>query len=103
MKKTFRLIINPFAELDLHSGFEFYELQKPGLGKEFINEVDDVLTRIENNPFQFYQEKPNIRKALVDKFPFGIYFYLADDLINVFAIFHFSRNPKNLSKRIRKR
>jgi toxin ParE1/3/4 len=102
MKKNYRLIINPFAEFDLLSGFEFYELQKNGLGKLFINEVDHVLERIVNNPFQFYQEKRNVRKAIVDKFPFGIFFYIKGDLINVFAVFHFSRNPKNLRGRIRK-
>ncbi|MDP1621778.1 MAG: hypothetical protein Q8M08_05505 [Bacteroidales bacterium] len=103
MKKTFKLIINPFAELDLRLGYEFYELQKPGLGNDFINEVDVVLRRIEKSPLQFSQEKSNIRKALVNRFPFGIYFYLTEDIINVFAVFHFSRSPKKLSKRMRKR
>ena len=28
MKRAFRLIINPFAELDLQASVEFYELQK---------------------------------------------------------------------------
>lgn len=102
MKSQFRLIINPFAELDLHSSVEFYELQKTGLGKDFIFEVETTLKRIESNPQQFYQVKRNVRKALVDKFPFGVFFYLKDDLITVFAIFHFSRNPKKLSARMKK-
>jgi toxin ParE1/3/4 len=102
MKSQYRLIINPFAESDLHSSVEFYELQKTGLGEDFISEVETTLKRIENNPHQFYQVKRNVRKALLDKFPFGIFFYLKDDLITVFAIFHFSRNPKKLSTRIKK-
>jgi plasmid stabilization system protein ParE len=102
MKSQFRLLINPFAESDLHSSIEFYELQKTGLGEDFIYEVETTLKRIESNPNQFYQVKRNFRKALLDKFPFGIFFYLKDDLITVFAIFHFSRNPKKLSTRIKK-
>lgn len=102
MKRQFRFIINPFAELDLHSSIEFYEFQKRGLGEDFLYDVETTLKRIESNPHQFYQVKRNVRKALLDKFPFGVFFYLKDDLITVFAIFHFSRNPKKLSTRIKK-
>jgi toxin ParE1/3/4 len=102
MKGQFRLIINPFAELDLHSSFEFYELQKVGLGKDFLKEVETTLKRIETNPHQFYQVKTNVRRALLDKFPFGLFFYLKNDLITVFAAFHFSRNPEKLKTRIKK-
>jgi len=34
------------------------------------------------------------RMAIVKRFPFGIYYYVGEDVINVFAVFHFSRNPK---------
>ena len=36
MKSKYRIIINPFAELDLKASVEFFELQKPGLEIEFI-------------------------------------------------------------------
>jgi len=100
MKSQFRLIINPFAELDLHSSIEFYELQKPGLGEDFIAEVEITLKRIESNPHQFYKVKRDVRKALLNKFPFGIFFYLKEDIVTVFAIFHFRRDPKKIAKRI---
>jgi hypothetical protein len=103
MNTHYRLIINPFAELDLHSSFEFYELQKDGLGQEFMTQVDLTIQCIKLNPFQFSQEKQNIRKALVERFPFAVYYFLNDDLINIFAIFHFSRNPKKLRGRILKK
>jgi len=102
MNSNFRLVINPFAELDLHASFEFYELQRDGLGKDFIKEIDSTLKRIQSNPRQFSQHKRNIRKALVEKFPFTVFFYLTGDLINIFAIFHFSRDPKRLVKRTRR-
>ncbi len=102
MNTHYRLIINPFAELDLHSSFEFYELQKNGLGKEFMTEVDLTIHSIQLNPYQFNQNKKHIRKALMARFFFAVYYILIDDLINVFAVFHFSRNPKKLGGRIRK-
>ena len=53
MKSKYRIIINPFAELDLKASVEFFEFQKPGLENEFIKEVDDVIKRIELNPKMF--------------------------------------------------
>jgi len=97
--KTYRLIINPFAELDLQSAFEWYDLQKEGLGEEFILEVDKTINRIIQNPNQFSVVKKFIRMAVVKRFPFGIFYLIKDDIINVFAIFHFSRNPAVWKKR----
>ncbi len=48
-----RLIINPFAELDLQVAYEWYDLKKEGLGKEFLAEVDNTIIRILQNPQQF--------------------------------------------------
>ncbi len=47
---SFRLIINPFAELDLQVAYEWYDLKKEGLGKEFLKEVDKTFNGILQNP-----------------------------------------------------
>ena len=99
MKSKYRIIINPFAELDLKASVEFFEFQKPGLENEFIKEVDDVIKRIELNPKMFPKIRKVARRALLTRFPFGIYYVVKDDLINIFAVFHFSRDPKKLRKR----
>lgn len=49
----YRLIISSFAELDLQVAFDWYELQKDGLGVDFFNEVEKAIFRIKSNPFQF--------------------------------------------------
>jgi hypothetical protein len=90
----YRLIISPFAEDDLQVSKEWYDLQKELLGEKFINEVDKTLQIILLNPFQFPKIKGEIRRAPTQKFPFGIFFFITEDIINVIAIFHSSRNPK---------
>ncbi len=39
----YRLIINPFAEIDLQISKEWYDLQKEKLGDDFVYEVDKTL------------------------------------------------------------
>ncbi len=97
--KIYKLLINPFAELELNEAKEWYNLQQEHLGERFVKEIDKTLTRINDNPFQFPQKKKQIRKAVVNNFPYSIFFYVSDNLINVFAIFHYSRNPMIWKKR----
>jgi len=98
--KKCRLIINPFAEADLKIASEWYTSQKVGLELEFIEEIEKSLHRIQHNPQQFAVIRKQIRMSIVKRFPYGIYFYVAADTINIFAVFHFSRNPKVIRKRI---
>lgn len=102
MMIKYKLIINPFAEQDLKDTKNWYDLQKEKLSIEFIEEVDILFKRIINNPFQFPVTKKNkIRKALVKRFPFSVLFYIEEDIINVFAVFHTYRNPNTWKKRIK--
>jgi hypothetical protein len=46
----YRLLVSSFAELDLQIAFDWYELQKEGLGVDFIYEVEKTIFRIKSNP-----------------------------------------------------
>ena len=85
--------------LELDEAKEWYDLQQNNLGERFVNEIDKTVIRINDNPFQFPKERKQIRKAVVNNFPYSIFFYVTDNLINVFAVFHSSRNPMIWKKR----
>ena len=96
--KKYRVIINAFAESDLKVASNWYASRKDGLDQEFIDEIEKAIQRIQKNPRQFTVVRMQIRMSVVKRFPYGIYFYTTGDIINVFAVFHFSRNPKVLQK-----
>ncbi len=89
----FQLFINRFAENDLENSINYYEEQKYGLGNKFLLELKETIKRIEGNPYQFPKIERKARKANLTKFPFAILFVVDGALINVFSIFHLSRNP----------
>lgn len=99
--KKYRLIINTFTESDLEIASDWSASRKEGLDQDFIDEIDKVIQRIQDNPRQFAVVRKQIRMSIVKRFPYGIYFYIKGDIINVFAVFHFSRNPKVLRKRLK--
>jgi len=94
------MIINPYAEADLKIASDWYASQKARLDLEFIDEIEKSLERIKQNPQQFPVVRRQIRMSIVKRFPYGIYFYAAGEIVSVFAVLHFSRNPKVLRKRI---
>ena len=53
---------------------DWYERERPGLGKAFLAEVDRVLQVIVSNPDAFPEVLAGIRKAVVKRFPYCLYF-----------------------------
>ena len=90
----FKIFFNKFAENDLEVSKEFYKKQKDGSINKFLVELKRIIKRIEENPFQFPKIEEEARKANLNKFPFAVLFVVKDEIINIFSIFHFSRNPK---------
>ena len=90
----YKYILSPFAELDLDSIQEWYALHDEALFNKFDNEFDACLKLIELNPFQFSVIHNNIRRALLKRFPFSIFFKVKDERIHVLSVIHHKRNPK---------
>jgi len=94
-----RIIITAFAEEDLKLAVGWYASQRDGLDIEFIQEIENTIQRIQQNPRQFAYVRKQIRMSIVKRFPYGVYFFVIGEVINVFAVFHFSRNPRILKHR----
>ncbi|MGZ3874011.1 MAG: type II toxin-antitoxin system RelE/ParE family toxin [Mucilaginibacter sp.] len=62
-----------------------------------MNDVDDYLNKISQNPYQFAIQFSGIyRFALLKHFPFRIVYNMTEDqnYVYVIAVFHTSRDPK---------
>ena len=97
--KKYKLVISNVAALDLKNAAEWYSEQKSGLEEDFLDEIEKSIMRIQSNPQQFPFVRKQIRMSIVKRFPYGIYFFETFGVINVIAVFHFSRNPKIIRKR----
>ena len=95
------LLLTEKAEKDLDDAYNWYEDQEPGLGKEFIRCIDDKIAKINRHPYHHEViQKDNVRRALVNKFPFSIYFDTEENLITIIAILHQRRSPEYWESRI---
>lgn len=81
------------AEVEINEAAEYYSNSRPGLGKEFLDEIDRSVAEIRINPNQFPLVSAAARKKLVNRFPFTIYFRVTNNEIRIVAIAHQSREP----------
>jgi toxin ParE1/3/4 len=95
------LIVWPEAECDIAEAFDWYEAKKPGLGVEFITAVADAFAAIQQHPLAFTAVHREVRRVLVKKFPYGIYYVAGTSGISVLACFHAKRASSGWKRRLR--
>ena len=93
------LSIRKEAEADIAEAYQYYESCREGLGADFISCIDEAISRVQNNPKQFRTVLDKVRRALVRKFLYGIYYTIHENEIIVLAVVHARRNPKHWQSR----
>jgi plasmid stabilization system protein ParE len=93
------ITIRPEAEADLLEAFHWYEQRRFGLGQSLLLSVEAALTSIQEHPLLFPAVHRNVRRALIRRFPFGVYYLVEGENVVVLAIFHASRDPKGWQTR----
>lgn len=94
-------IITPQAQDDFDKTYWWYEEQYQGLGKEFARCVDAKIVDIQSSPEQFQIiYKDRVRRALVTRFPYSVFFVDKIKVLSIVAILRQSRNPDLWKSRV---
>jgi plasmid stabilization system protein ParE len=81
------------AARDVEDAFLWYERQRAGLGEEFLAAVEDAVRLIESNPEAFPVVHRDARRALLRRFPYGLFYRVTSEDIIIVGCFHVKRNP----------
>ena len=86
------------AANELEAAAIWYEEQAHGLGFEFIRirAVDVAIATIKRSPMLYQIVLDDIRRCIIKKFPFGVFFSIEENCILIVSVFHSSRNPNKL-------
>ena len=90
---TLRVILRDRAQNDLRSAFKWYESVRAGLGAQFLAAVQERLENIAEFPEAHPVIYRRIRRAVVSRFPYLIFYRPAPARIDVLAVLHHARNP----------
>jgi plasmid stabilization system protein ParE len=97
MKRTVRL--REEADKDLAAAASWYEQQRRSLGHEFLDDALSMFRLVAEQPLAYPLCHRNTRRALMHRFPFGIYFRVEDSNVVVVAVMHGSRHPRRWRSR----
>lgn len=95
---AYRLRFSPRALRETGEAQEWYELQSPGLGEEFIAAMELQLKRLEQAPLLYAEVIPGVRRSLLPRFPYGMFYAVRSDLVHVLAVLHDARHPSHWPK-----
>lgn len=85
---------HPAVGQELEDIRNFYDARVPGLGREFIDEFERFVLRIAATPARWMVLSGDIRRSLMPRFPFVIYFReVAPDRIRITVVKHQRRHP----------
>ena len=94
-----RLVIRPEAADELREAKRWYESQRVGLGRELAMEVARVIGAAREAPEQFPAVEGEIRRGIVRRFPYSVFFRARPGELVIVAVFHTRRDPVALAER----
>jgi plasmid stabilization system protein ParE len=96
-----KIKILSIAEDDLEESHRFYESQADGLGTYFL---DTLYSDIDSLAYfaGIHRIVFGYHRLLSKRFPFAVYYRVADDVVIVFAVLDCRRNPSWIRQKLSK-
>jgi len=92
--------LTPEAESDLAEAYDYYEGPIPGLGDEFVATLEQQLERVVENPAQYQEIHRGVRRAVMRRFPYAVFYIGEQNAVVVLAVEHQARDPKHWKQRL---
>jgi plasmid stabilization system protein ParE len=100
MAKRGALRLSILARRDLQDAVIYYESQQAHLGQRFLGELVEAIDTIVERPTSLPVVHRDIRRARLDKFPYGVFFRMVDGVIRIIAIVDLRRRSDVWQRRI---
>jgi plasmid stabilization system protein ParE len=97
---TRRLVLRTRAEQDLAEAARWYEEQATGLGRDLLEEADVVIARVMRFPESHPVRHRQFRRALLRRFPYGVFYAVEADEIVILAVLHLAQDPSAIFGRL---
>lgn len=91
---TRALVFRPAVARDLAGAFDWYEERRSGLGEDFLSSVTASFESIRLHPEMFAVIHGDVRRAVVSRFPYAVFYWLEPRRIVVLTVLHTSRDPQ---------
>jgi len=91
---TLPLVFRPRVAQDLAAAYGWYEDQRAGLGEELLRAVNASFDAIQEFSQTYSPVHGQVRRAMVSRFPYGIFYRVEKKRLVVLTILHAARDPR---------
>ncbi len=90
---SFKLVIRHKAKNDIFAVFRWYKAHHPGLEEDWLAAVDVALVRITQFPLAYPVVYKEVRRMVVNRFPYHLFFTVQGKTVRVLNCLHARRDP----------
>lgn len=90
-----KVIFKPAAQAEIEEAFTAHEAARHGLGAEFLDEISRVEKHLQANPALYQRIDGDIRRAVLRRFPYGLFRVVDGDEVTVLGCLHLHRDPRS--------
>jgi toxin ParE1/3/4 len=83
------------AEAEIGDIFRDYQQQRQGLGVDFLDELARIEGHLQANPALYQRVDGDMRRAVLRRFPYGLFYVIDGGRVNVLACLHLHREPRS--------
>lgn len=95
-----QVVFHPDADAEIIEVAQYYEVHIPGLGSDFLGEVERGLDQIITNPEAYQLIGRRVRRKPLWRFPYNLIYAVSSDRIRIVACAHQKRRPFYWRKRL---
>mgnify|MGYP003551154455 CR=1 FL=1 len=92
-----KLIISRKAFEEILDAKEYYNLQQENLGENFYFDIKNAIDNIKSLPNLYPNITKEIKRTLLHRFPYSIFYTIKDEVILILSVAHQHRKPFYLS------
>jgi plasmid stabilization system protein ParE len=81
------------AAFEMDAAFAWYEQRQAGLGTDFLRACDAAFSAVARVPDAYREVRPQVRRALLRRFPYMVFFRADDERVVVLAVVHVRQSP----------
>ena len=97
---TLPIRLTSAAEQDILLAVSWYLREAPHMLASFEEEVDRAFQRIMDQPEMYQVVEARVRRALVQRFPYSVFYRPLPDWIEIIGVVHHSRDPRDWRRRV---
>jgi toxin ParE1/3/4 len=86
------VLLRSRAVVEVAAAMEWYDLQRSGLGLEFLEAINEAIERIRDHPRSAPELRGAMRRTTLKRFPYGVFYILDEAAIVILAIVHSRRS-----------